>query len=77
MTEQKQDRERKRDRDEMDADTQPRDRSSREVDFNGHDRSGDLQKQGEGSDSSGGNFSQWEDSRMLVPSSLELGPWRC
>ncbi|WP_292050278.1 polysaccharide biosynthesis protein [Marinobacter sp.] len=71
MTEQKQDRERK----EMEADVRPHDKTSHGIDVNGRERAGDLEKQGRASDSDRkSGFSQWEDSRMLVPSSLELGP---
>ncbi|SFM70282.1 polysaccharide biosynthesis protein [Marinobacter pelagius] len=69
MTEHKQDRE------EMESDTRPRDSASRAGDINGKERTGDLQKRGAVRDSGDDrDFPQWDDSRMLVPSSLELGP---
>ncbi|WP_341582090.1 polysaccharide biosynthesis protein [Marinobacter metalliresistant] len=71
MTEQKRDRE----REEMKTSTRARDNNSGGADFKARERTGDLKKQGADSDSGHGNdFSQWDDSRMLVPSSLELGP---
>ena len=71
MTEQKRDRE----REEMKTSTRARDNNSGGADFKARERIGDLKKQGADSDSGHGNdFSQWDDSRMLVPSSLELGP---
>ncbi|WP_228260775.1 P-loop NTPase family protein [Marinobacter orientalis] len=71
MTEQKQDRE----REEMEADTHPLDKNNGAVDFKARERSSDLQKHGSASDKErNSEFSHGEDSRMLVPSSLELGP---
>ena len=70
MTEQKQDKE----REAMDADTRSRDNKARMVDFKGRERKDDLPKRGGAPESSqSADFSHWEDSRMLVPSSLELG----
>lgn len=76
MTEQKQDR----NREDMEADSSPRDKTSRSVDINGRERPDESRNQGRGVEKNhgesghGSDFSQWEDSRMLVPSSLELGP---
>jgi len=73
MTEQKQEREAKR------AGARSRKRSSGAADINGEERTGDLQSQESSFDKEriesgqGSDFKQWDDSRMLVPSSLELG----
>lgn len=73
MTEQKQEREARK------AGGRSRPKSSDSADLNGREQNGDLQSHESGFDrerlESGqtSDFKQWEDSRMLVPSSLELG----
>ena len=73
MTEQKQDRE------AIKADTHTSATSSRAANTSGQERTDDSQNRDNGYDRQpaasghGSDFQQWEDSRMLVPSSLELG----
>ncbi|SNC68234.1 exopolysaccharide/PEP-CTERM locus tyrosine autokinase [Marinobacter sp. es.048] len=73
MTEQKQEREAKK------AGGRSHHKSSGAADISGQERNRDLQNQNNGfgneqvESGQAGDFQQWDDSRMLVPSSLELG----